>query len=377
MKSISEQIIGAVEKAQRIIIVFNRDWSGDAVASALALRLWLAKLGKTADIAAEQPAAPSPFAFLPGFSFIKPTIDNLRKFIISLDITNAQVKEIEYKVEGNKLDFIISPKNGFFTPEDISSKQSGFTYDLVITLGTPDFESLGSIYDRDTQFFFETTVINIDHEPANDNYGQINHINVNAVATAEILYELFRQKENSIDADIATCLLAGLIAETKSFKTANVTPRTLTITSELIGLEGRREEVITTLYRSRHLNVLKLWGLVLMNMQSGFDNRLVWSTISEQDFAATETSPDDLFDIIDELIVSLPIVQVIVLAYENNKKVEAIVHSAKNLDAIFLSQPWPVVGARTSARVSLNKPLKEAAGEFVAAVEEKMRRLQS
>jgi phosphoesterase RecJ-like protein len=377
MKNLNEQIVTAIEKAQRIVIVFNRDWQGDAVASALALKLWLEKIGKIADIAAEKPSSVSSYAFLPSFASIKAQLNNLRKFIISLDITNTEVKEIEYKVEGSKLDFIISPKNGFFKHEDISSRQSGFTYDLIITLNAPDFESLGSIYDHDTEILFETTVINIDHEAANDNYGQINHVNINAVATAEILYELFQSKKDSINADIATCLLAGLIAETKSFKTANVSPRTLTIASDLIGLEGRREEIINALYRSRQLNVLKLWGSVLMGLKSDYDNRLVWSMIRGEDFVATETKPEDLSDVIDELIVSLPSAQVIVLAYETNNKVEVLVQSVKNLDALYVSQPWPVVGTRTTARVSLSKPLVEGTREFVNSVEEKMRRLQS
>lgn len=377
MKSINEQILAGIEKAQRIVIVFNRDWSGDSVASALALRSWLEKLGKTVDIAAEKPTAVSPYSFLPGFALIKGQLDNLRKFIISLDITNAQVKEIEYQVEGNKLDFIISPKNGFFTNNDISSRQSGFTYDLIITLNAPDLESLGTIYDRDTEFFFETTIINIDHNPANDNYGQINHINVNAVATAELLYEFFKGKDQKLDPDVATCLLAGLIAETKSFKTANVTPRTLTIASELIGDEARREEIINALYRSRQLHVLKLWGSILMGLKSTFDNRLVWSIIHNEDFVATNTKPENLSDIVDELIVSLPSAQVIILVYEIDNQVRAVLHSVKNLDALYLAQPWPVTGTRAMAQISLTKEITIATEELVSAVEEKMRRLQS
>jgi nanoRNase/pAp phosphatase (c-di-AMP/oligoRNAs hydrolase) len=382
MKTIEEQIFETVTKAQNVLIVFNRDWSGDAVASALALRLWLAKMNKKADIVAEKPTSISPYSFLPGFSFIKPTLENLRKFIISLDISSAEVNEIEYKIEGNVLDFIISPKNGFFKNEDISSRTSGFKYDLVISLSTPDFESLGSIYDFDTQFFFETTVINIDHQASNDNYGQINFINVNAVATAEILYNIFEKKPDSINADIATCLLTGLISETKSFKTANVTPRTLTIASQLIALEGRREEIINALYRSRQLNVLKLWGLVLTNLQSTFNNRIIWSIIKNEDFVATETKPENLSDIIDELIVSMPQAQIIVLAYETElenglKETKALIYSIKNIDAMYLAQPLIADGTRNSAIVSLTEALPEGAQKLITDIEEKVRRLEA
>lgn len=382
MKNLEEQILETVDKAQNILIVFNRNWSGDAVAAALAWRLWLEKLNKKVEIVAEKPTTVSPYSFLPGFSLIKPELNNLRKFIISLDISNAEVSEIEYKVEGHILDFIISPKNGFFKNEDISSRTSGFKYDLIISLSSPDFESLGSVYDFDTQFFFETTVINIDHQASNDNYGQINLVNVNAVATTEILYNLFEKKAGSIDADIATCLLTGLISETKSFKTANVTPRTLTIASELIAKEGRREEIINALYRSRQINVLKLWGLVLTNLQSTLNNRIIWSTIKNEDFVATETKSENLSDIIDELIVSMPQAQIIVLAYEieiegEPKQTKALIHSIKNIDAMYLAQPLSANGTRNSAIVSLKDPLPNGAVQLITDIEEKMRRLDS
>lgn len=378
MKTTEQQIFEAIENAKKILIVFDRNWTGDAVASALAFRLWLEKNNKEVEIAAEKPLASSVYSFLPGFSLIKPELDNLRKFIISLNITNAKVSQIEYQVDDAKLDFIISPKDGWFKHEDISSRSSGFKHDLIISLGTPDFESLGTIYDHDTEFFFQTTVINIDHRAANDNYGQINLVNVNAVATAEILYNLFEQRDTEIDSDIATCLLAGLITATKSFKTANITPRTLTIASELINRDGRREEIINALYRSRQLNVLKLWGIVLTNLRSTLDNKIIWSTIKKEDFIATVTKPENLSEVIEELIVNMPQAQVIVLSYEeNDNKSQAIIHSVKNLDALYLAQPFEVSGTKASALASFDIPLIEANEKLINSIEEKIKRLES
>jgi len=383
MKTIEQQIFATIDQAKKILIVFNRSWSGDAVASALAFYLWLKKNNKEVDIVAEKPTNSSIYSFLPNFSLIKPSLENLRKFIISLDISNAKVSQIEYQVDNAKLDFIISPKDGFFKNEDISSRSSGFKYDLVISLATPDLESLGSIYDSDTAFFFETTIINIDHQAANDNYGQINLINVNAVATSEILYSLFEQNNTKLDGDIATCLLTGLITATKSFKTANITPRTLNIASELINHEGRREEIINALYRSRQLNVLKLWGLVLTNLQSTLDNKIIWSLITALDFSTTETRPENLTDIIEELIVNMPQAQVIILSYEISlpefgiKKVKSLVHSVKNLDALYLAQPFMAQGTKSSALVSFDLPLEEANETLVKSIEEKIKRLES
>ena len=80
----------------------------------------------------------------------------------------------------------------------------------------------------------------------------------------KILFNLITDySRDLVDEDIATCLLAGLIAKTKSFKTQNITPQSLAISSQLLAMGAKREEIVNKLYRSRSLNVLKLWGRVL------------------------------------------------------------------------------------------------------------------
>ena len=377
MLSAEQQIIEQIDKANRILITFGRDWKGDTIASALALKNWLTERGKVADIIAEKPTRILPFSFLPGYALISNELDNIRRFIISLNLTNAAVDQVEYRLEKQTLDFIVSPKDGFFTASDISSRSSGFRYSLIFVLGTPDLESLGSIYDRDTEFFFKTPIINIDHNPANENFGQINFVNVKAVGVAEILYDLITTvPENKIDEDMATCLLTGLITSTKSFKTPNITPHTLTIASELITLGGRREEIINSLYRSRKLNVLKLWGRALTGLKESLDGRLVWSQITNADFSETKTDATHLTDIIDELIINMPKAQIIVLLYQDNTNAKAIIHSVRNLNALELTESFKSTGTRNLATINFEKSLTEASTELIALLENKISSLE-
>ncbi len=378
MLTVDEQISEQIDKAKRILITFGKEWKGDAVASALALKNWLASQNKEADIVAEKPSSPLPYSFLPGYALISHELDNIRRFIISLDITNTTVDQVEYRLEDKTLEFIVSPKNGFFTPEDISSRSSGFRYDLIFVLGAADLESLGVIYDNDTQFFFETTIINIDHQAANENFGQINLVNLNAVAVAEILYDFIILAEKpKLDADAATCLLAGLITETKSFKTQSVTPHALAIASELVTLDARREEIINALYRSRQLNVLKLWGCVLTSLKESLNGKLVWSEISTADFLATKTESMHLFDVIDELIISMPQAQIIVLVYEEKGRAKAIIHSVRNLNALELTSVFKSKGSRNLSTIDFETSLSEASKKLISTLEEKMSHLSA
>src|SRR3989338_5254347 len=371
-----QQIFEQIKKASNILIAFK--WSGDAVASALAMFLFLKKLDKNVELAADKFASDRLYSFLPGYAEIKPGLENLRNFIISLDITKAKVSQIKYRREENRLNFIISPKDRWFTEDDISTGASGFKYDLIIVVGAPDLESLGKIYDNDTEFFYQTPIINLDHSSTNEAFGQINLIELTAVATAEIIFSLLESySRDLIDENIATCLLAGMIAETKSFKTNNVTPRALLIASQLMTLGGRREEIVNHLYRKKSLNVLKLWGRVLARLRSSLENKLVWSTITTADFQKTASSEKDLIDVIDELIISLPQAKITAIIYESetsanpeqpNKTSSLLLYAIKNIDAMSLLKEFNPAGTKSLAKAIINAPIEQAEKIVIAAL---------
>jgi len=375
-----QQIFEQIKKANNILITFNKTWSGDSVASALALFLFIKKIGKNVEIVAENGEQTKIFSFLPAYSDIKHSLDNLRKFIISLDISQTKVSQIKYKVEKNTLDFIVSPQDGFFTKDDITSRSSGFKYDLIIILDTRDLESLGQIYDNDTEFFYNVPIINIDHNPSNEEFGQINNIELTAVATAEIIFSLLDSySRESIDEDIATCLLAGMISKTKSFKTPNVTPSSLATVSQLISMGGRREEIVNHLYRSRGLNVLKLWGIALARLNGRENDKLIWSTIVNADFVKTSTFPNDLDEVVDELIINIPQARVISIFYEtmlDEKPVSNVfIYSIKNLNVLNLIKEYNPTGTKNSAKAIIDKPIKEAETEVIELITDKLSKL--
>lgn len=382
-----QQIFEQINKAENILITFKKTWNGDAVASALALFLFLKKMDKKVELAAEKFSLDQLYSFLPGYSEIKHELANSRKFIISLDLAKTKASRIKYKQEGDQLNFIISPQSGSFSPADVTSGSSGFNYDLIIVMDTPDLESLGRIYDNDTEFFYQTPVINIDHKSTNESFGQINFIELTAVATSEIVFSLFESfGRDLIDENIATCLLTGMIAETKSFKTNNVTPQALLAASQLMSLSARREEIVNYLYRSKSINVLKLWGRVLARLSSVLDNKLVWSTLTFSDFLKTNASEKDLNNVVDELIVSIPQAKAIALIYENKtgheepgsepaRQTSLLLYTMKNIDSLGLIKEFNPIGAKNSARAVIDLPIIEAEKTIISALQDKLNKL--
>lgn len=414
--NLSQQFFNLIKKSNNILITFPVDWNGDAISSSLALYLYLKKMGKNVEVGAEKmkktenfriPA--KSFKFLPSFSDIKSSLENLMKFVVSVDLKNAKINQIKYTIENNYLNFIISPKDGFFTSNDIKSAMTGFKYDLIITVDCQDLESLGRIYDSNINFFYKTPIINIDHSPSNEEFGQLNIIDLNSVSATEIIFNLFNDyKKDLIDEDIATCLLAGIIFKTKSFKTPNLTPRTLSITSSLIQMGGRREEIVTNLYRSRSLKTLKLWGRVLNNLSSDDEGNIIWTTLFKNDFDASDSSEENLQDVVDELIVSIPTAKVIIVFYSLSElsilddhyikkedrsdfsdktivihknissdifKTNILVYSVKNINSLDLIKNLKPEGTKKIAQALVDKPIKEIEKETITNIKNRLEKI--
>ena len=375
-----QQIFEQIEKANSILITFSKLWNGDDVASALALFLVLKKMDKNVEIAAEKFEQGRQYDFLPSFSNITNSLDNLRKFIVSVDISNAKVGQIKYKIQDDTLDFIIAPKEGFFTAEDVKAKSGSFNYDLIIVVDTPDLESLGLIYDNDTEFFYKAPIINIDHHSNNEGFGQINHVELTATSTSEIIFELIADHSRDlIDEDVATCLLTGVISKTRNYKTSNISPQALSFSSQLISMGARREEIVNRLYRSRTLGVLKLWGRVLARLTQAKDSRIVWSVLTQVDFDKTETTEEDVNEVIDELIVNIPQAKIMLIIYEaeiDGKKVSRILLSTiRNISAMRLAKEFDPEGSKNMVKFTIDKPIKEAEREVVDLVKAKAENL--
>lgn len=349
-----------LDRSRDILIAFRKEWSVDAVTSALALLRILEKKGKRVHVLADGFEAPKHLAFLPGIDGIHTELRQLQKFVISLDTTKAALGELSYDMEGDKLNIYLTPKTGRYAHQDISTSHSDFRYDLVITIDTPDYASLHTPFKDHTNFFYDCTVVNIDHDPANEQYGNINLVDVTATSNAEIIYRMFREKDAHLfDEDIATSLLAGVVSKTRSFKTPDVTPNTLGIASELMAAGARQEEVMRNLYRTRSLATLKLWGRALARLKYDPVTRMTWTLLVRQDFVHAGADEKSLPDIIDELIVNSPEAEIIGLLYEQNgpdaNGVCAMVSSEKYADALGLVATLKPEGHRKLARICFPK----------------------
>jgi nanoRNase/pAp phosphatase (c-di-AMP/oligoRNAs hydrolase) len=321
-----EQVQEQIKKSETILICIGKSLSGDTLGSALGLYLVLKRLGKKTDVVSPT-AIPGKYSFLPFSDIVNHKLEGSRDYILSINIDKEKLQQIRYKVENNKLKIFITAENSDLDQKDITLESSKFRYDLVIVLGTSDLENLGSIYDENTELFYEIPVINIDHNPSNEHFGKINLVDVTASSTSETIFNLISVLgENLFDEQIATNLLAGIISETESFQNKNTTPKAFLAAASLIAKGANKQDIIRYLYKTKSISVLKLMGKIMSNLKYNSQYKLGWSIINKDDFIKTNTSPKNLSAVIKELVNSSPEFDFMLLLYKDNDKINGIIN---------------------------------------------------
>ncbi|MEK7631865.1 MAG: hypothetical protein AAB445_03295 [Patescibacteria group bacterium] len=333
-----QQATELLKKSNTVLICLPHILSTDAVASGVALHLALTQQGKQAKVVGSNFTLPPTHAFLPKVDEIATDLQHLKKFVISLDTRTAPLAELSYDTTDGTLNILITPKSGGYTPSDVTTRTTEPTFDCAITLDCQDLDHLGPLFERNAEFFYATPIINIDHSPANEHFGQVNVVDIVATSVAEIVTDLVRGINPSLlNGDLATALLTGMIAKTKSFQTATVTPKVLSAASDLIAAGAKRDDIIRNLFQTKSLSVLKLWGRALARLRATDDGKLVWAVLNRADFERAGATPISLPGVLDELIVNTPDALIMAVLYEDpTGGVRALVQTQRSVNGLKL-----------------------------------------
>lgn len=371
-----QQFHSLLSEKKHVLITAGTHTGGDGIASAIATAHFLDTLGVRTDIIIDGFADTERYGFLPRIGDIKPTFEYLKKFILDIDIKKTGIKELSYDVEGDTLRIFLTPKHGELERSNIATSETAYRYDAIVVLGADDLDSVGTLFEQHAPLFFETPLINIGHNASNEQFGNVNIVDVTASSCAEVLYEVFNTvgKEH-ISEEIAMALLTGMIVKTNSFKQKEVTPKALGIASKLMKLGADRDFIIDKLYRTRTIGALKLWGEALTHLKTNEAKRLVWTSLTREAFVRAGATEHDLQDLVPELISSSPSANVIVILHEHREEatIHGIVYSTTGIDSRELIKSYNPTGTAKAANFYMrDKSLTDVEQLVVAKIESKL-----
>lgn len=305
--SAAKEFESAVNAANSIVIGTHLNPDGDALGSALGMSYFLESIGKDHEVLCHHPP-PDNLRFLPGIDRVK-----LRP------------------IRSN--------------------------FDLGIILDLDSTERLG-----DTEPFFQACpkVVVIDHHVPHIKPGDLRIIDQSAAATCAILIRIFLELGSPIGPEQATCLLAGIVTDTGSFRFRNTNAEALILAGHLLEAGGDIGLVSEEVFQRKPISSVRLLGLLLEEMSIELDGRVAWGSISHDQFVESEAKDEDTEGFVNEML-AIRTVEIAALFRETKPRwVRVSLRSRGSLDVSAIAREFGGGGHRNAAGCSFDMPLAEA-----------------
>lgn len=224
-----DNILEEIKKAETIAILVHENPDGDAIGSALAMRLALQQLNKKSDVII--PEFPKEFKFLPGAD----------KIVKQTDVVD---------------------------------------YDLVIALDCSSAKQLNGF----TKYFDKAkTKVVIDHHSVNTMFADYNYVDQDAPACAQLLLVLFSYFNIEVTKDIGTCIVTGIITDTGGFRYDGVTSETFKFVSDLYQKGVKISKIYQQVFASKTRQKFELHRIALNRLEFLEDGKVAFTYITKKD----------------------------------------------------------------------------------------------
>jgi len=134
-------------------------------------------------------------------------------------------------------------------------------------------------------------LVNIDHHQRGRGVGDVVYVEPSEAATAMIIYRLLLELEVAFDRNIAVALYGGILGDTGGFRHANTNSEVFFVAGELLQYGVDPAPMAREIFSSQSLGFLRLLGVALSNLQTSQDGKLVWVSVSYDQFLAFDVDP--------------------------------------------------------------------------------------
>lgn len=137
------------------------------------------------------------------------------------------------------------------------------TYDVCFVLDAGELKRAGAEL---SSFNGCGKIINIDHHPHCEEFGDLNYVDPSASATGALIYRILKAAGYDLDYDTALYVYVAIVTDTGSFRYSNADPEAFQVSGELVALGINPWSVAEKLYESQPLKRLELLALALSTL---------------------------------------------------------------------------------------------------------------
>jgi bifunctional oligoribonuclease and PAP phosphatase NrnA len=312
-----ERAAGVIERAPLVALACHVTPDGDALGSMLAMHLLCRSQGK------ESVASwPEPFVVAPHYTYL-PGLDSVTK---PADFPEAPPVMVTFDCGSlTRLNELAEP-----------AREAG---ELVV----------------------------VDHHATNESYGTINLLDVDAAASAVMVYRLAKRLAWPLTRDVAICLYTGIVTDTGRFQYANTSPEVLEMATELSRFDLPIAEMSRQLFEEHRFAYLQLVAAVLQRAELDADRRFVATWITADDLERFGVELDETEGMID-LVRRTAEADVSCVLKESDDGTRVSLRSVTDFDVAAIAMRFGGGGHRAAAGFTDPRPIPEVLADIRAQI---------
>jgi phosphoesterase RecJ-like protein len=213
----------------------------------------------------------------------------------------------------------------------------------------------------------------IDHHLEPEDFAQFTKWDIQSASTAGLIFELIEElgDKHLINADIASCLYAGLMTDTGGFRHNNTRQNEFHIASELVGAGASPFEIAKNIYDTNSFDRLKLTGYVLsekLKVIPEYNTAYITLTSSELSRFGSQTGdPEGLVN----YGLSIKNIKLAVFIYDRGDEVKLSFRSLGSFSVNEMARKYFEGGGhRNASGGTSNLSLEETVNKFLSILPE-------
>ena len=305
-----DNIIEIINRAQKIGIFTHVSPDGDAIGSSLGLYLGLKQLRKDVDVITDEYSRC--FHFLP-------------------------------------------------SREEIKSCGIG-QYDLSIAL---DCANKARLFDSNGSFDKSRVTISIDHHSSNTYFAEYNYVEDNSPAVCKTLIKILKRLNISINSEIGTCLMAGIITDSGGFRYNTVDDETFEFAAQMLDVGVNISDIYYSTFDVKTKAQFELSSVATSRLKFYGKNRIALTYVTQVDLKKVRAEAGDHEGIVN-VGRNIEGVEVsIFLREDEDGTYKVSLRSNDNVNVSDIAEVFDGGGHDRAAGCTINLPLEEAIKKLV------------
>jgi len=202
-------------------------------------------------------------------------------------------------------------------------------------------------------------LVNVDHHASGREFGNVNWIDEDACAVAEMIYRIAVAAQVKITSSMATCLYTAILSDTGSFTYPSTSAGTFAMVHELAAHGANPSQIARDIYFSNPESKIRLLGAALSNLQT--EGPLAWSWVTTNDMDRAGAGAEDCEGVVNYLI-SIAGVESAVFLRElpTADQYRLSIRSKGKVDVAQIAENFGGGGHRSASGCTLDGPLTVA-----------------